>query len=982
MGVVWRARDVRLGRAVAVKVLSAASVGSDTARVRLIREARAAAALEHEGIIRVYDVGELGDGGAYLVMELVRGRSLRDVLEKGPLSPRSCARLVIQVARALQFAHEAGVVHRDIKPDNIMVRDGDRIMVVDFGVAKPVATEIVTNAETLAGVSNTTLTGAGQIVGTPAYLSPEQARGPNVGAETDQFALAVTAFEAMTGRRPWTAKTVVEVVAAILRDPPASLCELVPSAPAPLEEAIHRALAKEPEDRFPSMSAFADALEAAVEGLTESVDRSSVSSSGRSSRSPSPSTSRTATVSTNGGQSHTPGEPPRTKRSGLVLAGAALVLVLLVGLLFVKARSPGSTSAAPAASSAAGALRRGVIACPQLEVSGVDAPWLGAAAATLACERIQIARGGKDSATQNPADLAGAPREVSPGFAQGIFDAPGSREKAIAAVKGARWLDGKLERQADAYVVTLTLREPDGAEIARGEARELEMFESIRSALAPILGVLPPPTPEERATLREWLDVESVDDALALLDIRTAVLVEDPVAVKNACAAVELRKTLAPRTIHLARSTCRRKLRMEPLTTPPPPLDESTPGALITTVLAQGDAGGPAAVRERAQKLEAARDRTVVPEGKARLSAAAAEIYNLVGDERARDVARSSVRSSTKAVDWRTSAWHRVAFSSTGDGALAAALSTWQPWEPVARLHWAGRVGPGEMQARSTFHAYLLSQRGPYANSYANGLLDRGDIEAARGVAELANDDLLRIAVMLAEAQYGAVLVKVPQLIDRLPANDANAALAFGLAYLGVRASVILERPADFVDRVVTRFVLSEPHHVVDGVSPVVSLVHACVLAPRSVGRRCIDRLEQLRRDGRLPTIFSSTETVLAGASRFVADDYPGAVKSWRTLLRSAAWVQGPLREPLAIAFDRAGEIDLAEEVEAPVVALVDYPRTADMAWVRAAKRAQKRGDLAQARKLAHAVVDKWRFADEKVPAAQEMKDLLAKLPP
>src|SRR5699024_3432264 len=112
-------------------------------------EARAAAALEHEGIIRVYDAGELPDGGAYLVMELVRGKSLRDELEKGPLSPGRCVRIVTQVARALQLAHDAGLVHRDIKPDNIMLRDGDRIMVVDFGVAKPVATEIVTNAETL-----------------------------------------------------------------------------------------------------------------------------------------------------------------------------------------------------------------------------------------------------------------------------------------------------------------------------------------------------------------------------------------------------------------------------------------------------------------------------------------------------------------------------------------------------------------------------------------------------------------------------------------------------------------------------------------------------------------------------------------------------------------------------------------------------------------------------------------------------------------
>jgi hypothetical protein len=232
-----------------------------------------------------------------------------------------------------------------------------------------------------------------------------------------------------------------------------------------------------------------------------------------------------------------------------------------------------------------------------------------------------------------------------------------------------------------------------------------------------------------------------------------------------------------------------------------------------------------------------------------------------------------------------------------------------------------------------------------------------------------------------ATIRYGAVLAKVPALLASMPANDETAALAFGLTYEGTRASVILERPADFVEAVVQRYVLAESHHIIDGVGPVMRLVNACVLAPRPIGRRCIERLETLRREGRVPAIFGTMEAVLAGASRFVADDYAGAAKHWRTLLRWGGWIQGPLRDPLAIAFDRVGEPDLADEVDAPMVALVDLPRTADLAWARAAKRAHKRGDVVQARKLAQAVVDKWRFADEKIPAAQEMKELLAKLP-
>jgi serine/threonine protein kinase len=981
MGVVWRARDARLGRSVAVKLLSAGAVGSDTARVRLIREARAAAALEHDGIIRVYDVGELPDGGAFLVMELVRGKSLRDVMEGGPIAPARCVRIISQVARALQFAHESGVVHRDIKPDNVMVRDRDRVIVVDFGVAKPVATEIVANAETLAGVTNTTLTGAGQIVGTPAYLSPEQARGPEVSASTDQFALAVTVFEAMTGRRPWTGKSAVEVVAAILRDEPASLRALVPTVPAVLEAVVHRALAKDPADRFEHMNAFADALEEAATELADfeepPVSRSASLSPSRSSVS----STKSSTVSTNGGHATSKAAPSRKRGRGW-LAVAGLGVLLAGGAFVMKTRMDG-----PPPSPAASQPNGDIVACPSFAVSGVEDHWLGAAAATLACERVQIAQGGGDARTLTPAELARAPREVVPAFPPALFDNPSSRDQNVAAAKEAgRWLDGKVEKRVDEYVANVVLRTPAGAEVARGEGHSVELFEAVRDAMSPILRALPLPTPAELARLGEWLDVGSVDDALALLDVRTAILIEDPVSLKSACAALDARQDISPRALYLARSSCRKKLRTGPMLDEPPPVDASTPGALITTSLARGTVGGPAAVRERAQALEHAREQTQLPEGKARLSAAAAELYNLIGDERAQDAARTAILASPKAVDWRASSWHRVAFSSIGDLALSAALATWQPWEPIAQSVPGARAAPrgdsGGPQNNAVRRAYLLSRRGPYEGSYGSDLLERGDIESARGVANLAKDELLGIEILLAEARYGAVLSKVPRLLAGLPANDENAALAFRLAYQGVRASVILDRPADFVDVVVDRYVLAEPHHVIDGVGPFLSLLNACMLAPRSTGRRCIERIERLRHDGKLPTIFSSSETILNGAARFVADDYVGAAKSWRTLLRAAGWVQGPIRAPLAVAFDRAGEPELAEEVDAPVVALMELPRTADMAWVRAARRAQKRGENARARTLAQAVVDKWRFADEKVPAAQEMRELLTKLPP
>src|SRR5262249_44590213 len=143
--------------------------------------------------------------------------------------------------------------------------------------------------------------------------------------------------------------------------------------------------------------------------------------------------------------------------------------------------------------------------------------------------------------------------------------------------------------------------------------------------------------------------------------------------------------------------------------------------------------------------------------------------------------------------------------------------------------------------------SYLLAQRGYYANSYGDFLITQGNTEGARGVAELTRDDLLRIKILFGTAQYGQVLSQAPKLLHSLPATEEYASLAFQLANEAVRAAHILERPTDFVDEVVSRYVTSEPHHIVDGVLPFVSLINVCCYAPKETGRRCIDRIEQLR---------------------------------------------------------------------------------------------------------------------------------------
>lgn len=262
MGVVYEARDDRLRRTVAVKVLSPERVGNKTARARLIREARAAAAFADPGIAQVFDVGDTEDGGAFLVMELVRGAPVRTML---PLHDQAEAlRIVAEVARTLDAAHKADLVHRDVKPDNIMIREDGRVMLLDFGLAKETAPE--RRPKSTEDSEDSVVTAQGTMLGTPPYVAPEQIHGKGVGPASDQFALAVVAFGLLTGKKPWDAMNDLGMLGQILTEPPRAATSLKPSLPAAVDPVFQRALARDASQRFPSVQAFADALETAVTG--------------------------------------------------------------------------------------------------------------------------------------------------------------------------------------------------------------------------------------------------------------------------------------------------------------------------------------------------------------------------------------------------------------------------------------------------------------------------------------------------------------------------------------------------------------------------------------------------------------------------------------------------------------------------------------------------------------------------------------------
>jgi eukaryotic-like serine/threonine-protein kinase len=245
MGEVWVARDLLLDRPVAVKVLGGALAGDGRAAERLRREARAAARLDHPNIARVLDLGEQ-DGRPYLVMELLEGESLAGRIDRaGPMAPAEAARVVAAVADALQAAHRAGVVHRDVKPGNVFLTAGAEVKVLDFGIASA------------AGEADLT---TGDLLGTAAYLAPERALGRPATPAADVYSLGVVLYELLAGRRPFEGGSDIELAMAQVNAQPAPLGLAAPSAPPSLVAACEQAMAKDPAARPRSAAAFARLL--------------------------------------------------------------------------------------------------------------------------------------------------------------------------------------------------------------------------------------------------------------------------------------------------------------------------------------------------------------------------------------------------------------------------------------------------------------------------------------------------------------------------------------------------------------------------------------------------------------------------------------------------------------------------------------------------------------------------------------------------
>jgi TolB-like protein len=334
MGEVWKARDRRLGRDVAIKILPADFLEDEERRARFEREARTLASLNHPGIAAIYAFEELpgspgSPGRNLIVMELVGGESLAAKTARGPLPLAETLSIAGQIAEALAAAHERGVVHRDLKPANVMVTDEGRVKVLDFGLAKvhasssvPVEAEAATEA----------LTQAGQVFGTVPYMAPEQLRGERVDARADIFSFGAILYEMASGRRPFAGASAADVVSAILKESPPPLEGLRPDLPAALNRMVRRCLDKEPRQRVQSATDLCHELKDLDDDLRTGSGRvagGTATATGAAAAAPSPAARR---------------GPRLGLAAGSVLLVAAAAFLLIPHLRRSGPAAPGSTA--------------------------------------------------------------------------------------------------------------------------------------------------------------------------------------------------------------------------------------------------------------------------------------------------------------------------------------------------------------------------------------------------------------------------------------------------------------------------------------------------------------------------------------------------------------------------------------------------------------------------------------------------------------
>ena len=339
MASVYRGRDLTLGREVAIKILESDLAADATFRTRFRLEAQAASRMSHPTIVRVYDAGEDTETDAdgttravpYIVMELVSGQTLKEIIAAGPVSIDDAIHYTDGILEALEYSHRAGVVHRDIKPGNVMVTSAGQVKVMDFGIARAVSDSSSTVAETT------------QILGTAAYFSPEQAKGEPVDSRADVYSAGVVLYELLTGRPPFRGESPVAVAYQHVSETPVAPSEIVDTVPRSLDAVVLRALAKDPYQRYQDAGSFRAALDATRDGRTPSRKQVGALTSelyGANPRQAAETARSLRQLSTDTTMRRTQAGPP----AAWIWAGIAVIAVVLISVLFwVLNNRPGTT---------------------------------------------------------------------------------------------------------------------------------------------------------------------------------------------------------------------------------------------------------------------------------------------------------------------------------------------------------------------------------------------------------------------------------------------------------------------------------------------------------------------------------------------------------------------------------------------------------------------------------------------------------------
>jgi eukaryotic-like serine/threonine-protein kinase len=967
MGIVVAATHVELDQRVAIKLLRPEHLARGGAVERVLREARAAVKIASLHVARVYDVGTLDDGVPFIVMELLEGCDLAQLLcAEGHIPVEDAAAWIIQACDALARAHALGIVHRDLKPANLFLAslpdESTSIKVLDFGISK--------YAAGVSGRVEEGLTSTTALLGSPVYMSPEQLESTrDVDARTDIWSLGVILYELVTGAHPFVADTLPQLCKKIAEREAPPLRDALKDAPEALEGIVTRCLRKRREDRFPDVQSLAAALAPLARPPAEAEPSSRLASIARS--------GERARAGASGAQ-----PALGRRRLSRSLGTVAAVAILGTAALALTARPGGSDAASMArpnasAAGAPGALLAAtgsVLACPPLKTVGGDEPsdWLGAAASTLACMRAQVRMGARSARTLFAAELLGLPAAPVDGFPEDPWGVADARDRALAAAKAraSAYLDGTIAPAKEGLHVELSLRaSADGRELARGQGTGL-LLAAVREAMAPFeqTGAIPS-VPDGDPFLREWYRATTTDGAVATADMFLAANLGWLKAEKEECERYLARTDVLPDGLLARRAGCAEPGGKE--APPAPRLDTSSPGAVVASIEADAHPSK-RPLQPDLDALETALERARGHEERAFLYGEEAFVYETHGDgDGANRAALQAVHEDPKAFGVGRSGWASLSWVR-GDSNAAPAANAWAPWQTEVYCFAAMRTTDLDLKLRFARRDATLSPGRIWKDNLAEFLVLAGRRDEARSVAAQVGWDGLDILVDASDARFGKALARMKPLLAK---KELSAFLAGYAVNSAAFVAMILGRDADYMNAFVSRYVAASPSEIEGDLWTTYTTTVACTVAPKDAARQCLARVRAFTLG---PVAW--TDGLLEGAERYVEGDWAGATRAWRPMLAHPGWQLDFMRDVVATAFERAAEDDLVEKLDAPILGYPGRYNGAELAHVRAARRAARRGDKDTARKMARRVIDAWSVADEQVPAVDEMRKLIARL--